>query len=120
MAERRQRCPRARLPQSGDSLVQGFGILAVMAGFAALAGILLLELWPTKFRSRKTSWRNVVCWAADDAPATSLVASGALLLSFLPCARAFSEYRTSTVGLSSQEVPRGSVMGVHVSEWLRG
>ena len=74
-----------------------------MAGFAAFAGILLLELWPAKFRSRKTSWRRVVCWAADYAPATSLVASGALLLSFLPCARAFSEYRTSTVGLSTQE-----------------
>jgi hypothetical protein len=84
-------------------LVQGFGILAVMGGFAAFAGILLLELGPAKFRSRKTSWRRVVCWAADYAPATSLVASGALLLSFLPCARAFSEYRTSTVGLSSQE-----------------
>jgi hypothetical protein len=72
-------------------------------GVAALAGILGLELWPAKFRSRKTSWRRVVCWAADYAPATSLVASGALLVSFLPCARAFSEYRTSTVGLSSQE-----------------
>jgi hypothetical protein len=84
-------------------LVQGFGILAVLAGFAALAGILVLELWPARFRNRKTSWPKVLCWVTDYAPSTSLVASGALLLSFLPYARAFSEYRTSTAGLASQE-----------------
>lgn len=85
-------------------LVQGFAILAVLAGFSALAGILLLELWPASYRNRQMSWRRTLCWAADYAPVTSLVAGGALLLSFLPYARAFSEYRTSATGISGQEV----------------
>src|SRR5580704_14007797 len=38
-------------------LVQGFGILGAIAGFAALAGMLLLELWPARIRNAKTIWR---------------------------------------------------------------
>lgn len=83
-------------------LVQIFGILAVLAGFAALAGILLLEVWPARLRIRKTLVLRVLCWAADYGPATSLIAGGALLLSFLPYAHAFSEYRTSAASPSSQ------------------
>jgi hypothetical protein len=70
-------------------LVQGFGTLAVIAGFAALAGISMLELWLRKIRDTKTIWRRVAGCLADYAPATLLAASGAFLLSFLPFQRAF-------------------------------
>lgn len=77
-------------------LVQGSGGLVVLSGFAALAGILLLDLWPAKFGSRKTAWRRALCWVADYAPATLLVASSAFLVSFLPYAHAFAKYRSSS------------------------
>jgi hypothetical protein len=84
-------------------LVQGFGILGVIAGFAALAGMLLLELWPARIRHAKTIWRRALCWIADYAPATLLVASAAFLMSFLPFQRAFAEYRSSSYVLANQE-----------------
>ena len=84
-------------------LVQGFGTLGVIAGFAALAGILLLELWPSRMRNAKTIWRRALCWIADYAPATLLVASAAFLMSFLPFQHAFAEYRSSSYVLANHE-----------------
>jgi hypothetical protein len=84
-------------------LVQGFGTLCVIAGFAALAGILLLELWPSRIRNAKTIWRRALCWIADYAPATLLVASAAFLMSFLPFQHAFAEYRSSSYVLANHE-----------------
>jgi tetratricopeptide (TPR) repeat protein len=84
-------------------LVQGFGTLGVIAGFAALAGILLLELWPSQTRNAKTIWRRALCWIADYAPATLLVASAAFLMSFLPFQHAFAEYRSSSYVLANHE-----------------
>jgi len=75
-------------------LVQGFGTLGVIAGFAALVGILLLELWPWRIRNAKTIWRRALCCLTDYAPATLLVASAAFLMSFLPFQHAFAEYRS--------------------------
>jgi hypothetical protein len=86
---------RAQAFRKEAILVQGFGTLTLFAGLAALAGILLLELWPRKIRNEKTIWRRATCWAADYAPAALLVASGAFLVSFLPFQRAFAEYRAS-------------------------
>ena len=97
-------------------LVRGFGIMAVLSGFAALAGILLLELWPERFRKRKTTWRRVVCWAADYAPSIALAAGGGLLLSFLPFAHAFSQFQTSASLISSQEVFGEAFNGIDVSQ----
>lgn len=77
-------------------MMQVLGSLAIIAAFAALTGIMLLELWPARFSNqKKLGWRGL-CWAADFAPATLLVASGAFLLSFLPFARALAEYRSSS------------------------
>jgi hypothetical protein len=86
---------RARAFRKEAVFVQAFGTLSVLAAFAALAGILLLELWPGRIRNANTIWRRAVCWAADYAPATLLVACGAFLVSFLPFQSAFEEYRTS-------------------------
>jgi tetratricopeptide (TPR) repeat protein len=84
-------------------LVHGFGALCVIAGFAALAGILLLELWPSRIRNAKTLWRRALCRIADYAPATLLVASAAFLMSFLPFQHAFAAYRSSSYVLANQE-----------------
>jgi hypothetical protein len=86
---------RAQAFRREGMLVQGFGTLAVIAGLAALAGVLMLEMWPSRIRKTKTIWRRVPCWLADYGPATLLVASVAFLASFLPFQRAFEEYRTS-------------------------
>ena len=70
-------------------LVQGFGTLAVLAGLAALAGVLMLELWPRKIRDTKPIWRRGACLAANYAPTVLLVACGVFLVSFLPVSARF-------------------------------
>jgi hypothetical protein len=95
---------RAKAFRTEAVFVQGFGTLSVLAGFATLAGILLLELCPGRFRNANTIWRKAVCWAADYGPATLLVAFGAFLVSFLPFQSAFEEYRTSSFLLSDEQV----------------
>jgi hypothetical protein len=95
---------RAKAFRTEAVFVQGFGTLSVLAGFAALSGVLLLELWPGRFRNATTIWRRAVCWAADYAPATLLVACGAFLLSFLPFQSAFEEYRTSNFLVGDEQV----------------
>ncbi|HMI53326.1 MAG TPA: hypothetical protein VK525_17565 [Candidatus Saccharimonadales bacterium] len=84
-------------------LVEGFGILCIVAAFAALAGILVLELWPCKIQDAKPIWRRVACWAADYAPAILLISCGAFLVSFLPFQRVFQEYRASKSALFDRE-----------------
>ena len=102
-------------------LVEGFGILCVVAAFAALAGILLLELWPRKIRDTKTIWRRVACWAADYAPAILLVACGAFLVSFLPFQRVFAEYRASNSALSDREPLMEAMWGfLEIPQYLTG
>jgi hypothetical protein len=103
---------RARTFQREAMLVQGFGTLAVIAGFAALAGISMLELWLRKIRDTKTIWRRVAGCLADYAPATLLAASGAFLLSFLPFQRAFEEYRTSNYSLLNEQRLMESMWGL--------
>jgi hypothetical protein len=95
---------RAQAFRKEAFLVQGFGTLSVLAAFAALAGILLLELWPGRIRNAKSTWRRAACWAADYAPAILLVACGAFLVSFLPFQSAFEEYRTSNFTLGDEQV----------------
>jgi hypothetical protein len=84
-------------------LVQGFGALGVIAGFATLVGILLLELWPWRKRNAKTLWRRALCCIADYAPTTLLVASAAFLMSFLPFRHALVEYRSLSYVLANHE-----------------
>jgi hypothetical protein len=98
--------------QRDAMLLQGFGTLALIAGFAALAGILMLELWLRKTRETKTTWRRVACCLADYAPATLLAASGAFLLSFLPFQRAFEDYRTSSYSLLNEQRLMESMWGL--------
>lgn len=102
-------------------LVQVFGSLCVLAAFAALAGILLLELWPGRVRNAKTIWKRVPCWLADYGPATMLLASVAFLMSFLPFQRAFEEYRASSYALPSEERLMYSVWGLlEIPQYVTG
>jgi hypothetical protein len=102
-------------------LVEGFGILCVVAALATLAGILPLELWPRKVRDTKTIWRRVACWAADYAPVILLVACGAFLVSFLPFQRVFEEYRASKSALSDREPLMEAMWGLlEIPRYLTG
>ncbi len=103
---------RAQTFQKQAVLVQGFGTLVVVAGFAALAGILMLELWPRKIGDTKRIWRRVACCLSDYAPATLLAASGAFLLSFLPFQRALEEYRASNYSQLNEERMMQSMWGL--------
>jgi len=94
---------RAQTFRREGMLVQGFGTLAVLAGLAALAGVLMLELWPRKIRDTKPIWRRGACLAANYAPTVLLVACGVFLVSFLPFQRAFEAYRASTYSLLNEE-----------------
>ena len=96
-------------------LVQGFGTLGVIAGFAAFAGILLLELWPWRIRNAKTIWRRALCCIADYAPSTLLVASAVFLTSFLPFQHPFLEYRSSSYVLTHQEHLREALCDLDAS-----
>jgi tetratricopeptide (TPR) repeat protein len=93
-------------------LVQGFGTLAVIAGLAALAGVLMLELWPSWIRNSHTIWRRAICWTSDYAPSVLLAASGAFLISFLPFQRAFEEYRASNYSLLNEQRVMESMWGL--------
>jgi hypothetical protein len=84
-------------------LVEGFGLLWVVAALGAMAGLLMLELWPGRIQKAQPTWRKLTCWLADCGPTTLLVASVAFLVSFLPFGRAFAEYRASNYSLPSQE-----------------
>jgi hypothetical protein len=98
------RSARARAFRKEAVLVQGFGTLVVIAGFAALSTILLLELWPGRIQRAKPFWRRATCWVADFAPASLLIACGAFLVSFLPFQSVFEEYRSSSLQLGDEQV----------------
>jgi hypothetical protein len=98
------RSARAVALRKEATLVQGFGILVVIAGIAALSTILLLELWRGRVQRAKSFWRRATCLVADFAPATLLVACGAFLVSFLPFQSVFEEYRSSSLPLGEERV----------------
>jgi hypothetical protein len=102
-------------------MVQGFGTLAVVAVFAALAGILLLELFPRKIRSAKPIWRRAASLVADYAPTVVLVACSAFLVSFLPFQRAIAEYRASSPVLPSEERLMDAMRGLfQIPQYVTG
>jgi hypothetical protein len=112
---------RAQTFQREALLVQGFGILAVIAVLAALAGVLMLELWPSRIRNAQTISRRVPCWLADYGPTTLLVASVAFLMSFLPFQRAFEEYRASNYALLNEERLLDSMWGLlEIPQYVTG
>jgi len=112
---------RAQDFQREAVLVQGFGTLAVIAGVAALAGVLVLELWPSRIRNAHTIWRRVPCWLADYGPATLLVTDVAFLISFLPFQHAFAEYRASNYLLPNEERLMDALWGLlEIPEYVTG
>jgi hypothetical protein len=112
---------QAQVFQWEGILVQGFGILGVIAGFAALAGILLLELRPARIRNAKAIWRTALCRIGDYAPATLLVASAAFLMSFLPFQHALAEYRSSSYVLANQERLMEALSDLHgIPDYVMG
>jgi tetratricopeptide (TPR) repeat protein len=102
-------------------LVQGFGTLAVVAGFAALAAILLLELFPRRIRSAKPIWRRAASLVADYAPAVVLIACSAFLVSFLPFQSVIAEYRGSNYVLPNEERLMDAMWGLfEIPQYVTG
>jgi hypothetical protein len=85
-------------------LLHGSAGLALISGLASLAALVFFELLPARFRNRGTQWRKALCWVADYAPATFLVATGTFLMSFLPYTRAFSEFFSPVYGVRNEEL----------------
>jgi len=67
---------------------------------------------PAGFGNRKTLWRRTLCRAADYAPATFLLASATFLLSFLPCAHAFSEFFSLNNGVRNEKLISDTLWGL--------
>ena len=102
-------------------MVESFGLLCLVAAFGALAGVSMLELWPSRTQDAQPIWRKVSCCLADYGPATLLVASVAFLISFLPFERAFAEYRASNYSLPNQEQLMESMWGLlEIPRYLTG
>jgi hypothetical protein len=102
-------------------LVQCFGTLVAIAGVAAFAAILLLELWPRKIRDAKRILRRAACWTADNAPTMLLAASGGFILSFLPFQRAFAEYRASNDVLTRHQRLTEALLGLEqIPDYMLG
>ncbi len=83
--------------QRQAALVQGAVILGGLALLCAVVGILSLELWRGKPAAETGLRRRVVCFAADWAPVTLLVAIGAFLVCFLPFQKVLADFRVSSI-----------------------
>lgn len=115
------RVERIRTLHREAALVQGFAILGGIALVATVVGVLLVELWPGKKRGRTRLWRRALCFAADWAPTTLLIASGAFLASFLPFRRVFADFRISSYQLTDEQRVTDAVWGlVEVPQRLLG
>jgi len=98
--------------RSWGLVVQAAASLALMAAFAGLAALLSLEFWPARMSSRALWWRRAACWAADYTPAILFTASGAFLVSFLPYARALSDFRSSNNPLANERELSGALLAL--------
>jgi hypothetical protein len=75
-------------------LFESTSILVLISAFAVALSYLILEFWPRSFPRRRAVLQRVLCGTADFAPASVLSFSAVFLLSYLPFARLFVEYRT--------------------------
>lgn len=89
------RTARIRGFERQAALVQGAVILGGIALLCAVVGILSLEVWRSKPAAQTGLWRRVLCFAADWAPVTLLVASGAFVVCFLPFQKVLADFRVS-------------------------
>jgi hypothetical protein len=93
-------------------LVQGLGIFLILAALSVLAAMVVLEIVPAGPSRRRTWLRKAASWATDYAPPALLVSSGAFLLSFLPYARVFAEYRSSSEPLPDEHLMVEALWGL--------
>lgn len=85
------------------ALVQGAVILGVLSLFSAIVGIVVLELWPQGGRRRMGLLNGMLCIAADWAPVTVLLATGAFLVGFLPFQRVLADFRVSAFHMADEQ-----------------
>lgn len=90
------RAERARTFGRRAVLVQGSVILGGLALICAVVGIFTVEVWRGKPTAQTGLWRRLVCFSADWAPVTLLVASGGFLVSFLPFQKVLADFRVSS------------------------
>ena len=83
-------------------LIQGLGIFLILVLAVVFAALLVLELAPARLTASRWWWRKAACSAADYLPAAVLVLTSAFLLSFLPYARVFLDYRSAAEPLSRE------------------
>jgi hypothetical protein len=73
---------------------------------------LLLEIRPRSFPQRRAAWQRILCRTADYAPASFLILSFAFLVSFLPIAQLFAQYRSASASIYTVREIRGTLWGL--------
>jgi hypothetical protein len=91
---------------------QSCAILLVVCGVTVAFTFLVLEIRPRSFPKRRGAWQRILCRTADYAPAAFLILSFAFLVSFLPIARLFTQYRSASASISTFQEISGTLWGL--------
>jgi hypothetical protein len=93
-------------------LFQTFAILLFICGVILAISFLLLEIRPRSFPQRRAAWQRILCATADYAPASFLILSFAFMLSFLPIAHQFAQYRSASASMATFQEISGTLWGL--------
>jgi hypothetical protein len=91
---------------------QTLAILLVVCGVTIGLTFLLLEIRPRSIPQRRAAWQRILCRTADYAPASFLILSFAFLVSFLPIAQLFAQYRSASASIYTVREIRGTLWGL--------
>lgn len=93
-------------------LFQTCAILLFVCGATMALSFFLLELRPRFLPQRRAAWQRILCRTADYAPASFLILSFAFLISFLPIAHLFAQYRSTGASIETFREISGTLWGL--------
>lgn len=93
-------------------LFQTCAVLLVVCGVTVALSFLLLEIRPRSFPQRRAAWQRILCGTADYAPASFLILSFAFLVTFLPIAHVFAQYRSASASIATFQEISGTLWGL--------
>lgn len=93
-------------------LFQTCAILLVVCGVMLALSFFLLEIRPRSFPPRRATWQRILCTSADYAPASFLILTFAFVVSFLPIAHLFAQYRSASASIATFQEISGTLWGL--------
>jgi hypothetical protein len=93
-------------------LFQTCAILLFVCGVTTALSFLLLELRPRFLPRRHAGWQRILCRTADYAPASFPVLSFAFLVTFLPIAHLFAQFRSAGASIETFREISGTLWGL--------